>query len=100
MNMTMRLQAEYEYAKTLATNKVTDNDLYEHVLRVGKEDRYNHLDVRIAHDLKFATMSSATVCTWYDKYGCNDDHVTTLYKQVLKNNYPKSWETIQYIMNL
>lgn len=96
----MKLQAEYEYAKTLATGKVTDNNLYEHVLRVVKEGKYNHLDVRIAHDLKFATMSSATVCTWYDKYGCNDDHITTLYKRIIKDSYPMTWETIQSIMNM
>ena len=95
----MKLRQEYEYATNMATGKITDEELYNHVLRVVKDGHYNHLDVRIAHDVKFATMPSSTICEWYDKYGCNDDHVTTLYKQVLKNNYPKSWETIQYIMN-
>lgn len=96
----MKLRQEYEYATNMATGKITDEELYNHVLRVVKDGHYNHLDVRIAHDVKFATMPSSTICEWYDKYDCNDDHITTLYKQVLKNNYPKSWETIQYIMNL
>ena len=94
----MKLKGEYEYAKALATGKVTDTDLYNHVLRVLKEGKYNHLDVRIAHDLKFATMSSATIVMWYDKYGCTDDHITTLYKRIIKNNYPMTWETIQACM--
>lgn len=96
----MKLKSEYEYAVNMATSKFTDEELYQHVLRVIKNGRYNHLDVRIAHDLKYATMPSSIICKWYDKYNCNDDHITTLYKKVIKDNYPMTWETIVSIQSI
>lgn len=96
--MTMKLQNEYEYATNMAVGKVTDEELYNHVKRVVEQGKYNHLDVRIAHDLKFATMPSSTVCEWYDKYDCNDDHITTLYRRIIKERYPTTWGSIQDVL--
>ena len=39
-------------------------------------------------------MPLATVCEWYDKYDCNDEHITELYKRIIKENYPMTWEAI------
>lgn len=34
-----------------------------------------------------AVTSDETICEWYDKYNCNDDHITTLAKRALKEVY-------------
>ena len=91
----MKLQAEYEHAKTIALEKVNDEILYNHTYSIIQCGQYKNLEVRIAHDLKNVTMPVKTVCSWYDKYDCNDNHITTLYKRILKNNYPKTWILIQ-----
>jgi len=49
---------------------------------------YNDLETRIAWDLLRATKGSAWICELYSKYGCNDNHITTLAKRALEQVYP------------
>jgi hypothetical protein len=45
---------------------------------------YNDFETRLGWDCLRATVSPIIVCSWYEKYGCNDDHITTLVKKALK----------------
>lgn len=92
--MTMKLQNEYEYAKQMAVNKITDEELYNYTLQLKHHRYVHHLDVKVIHELRYVTMPLATVCEWYDKYDCNDEHITELYKRIIKENYPMTWEAI------
>ena len=100
--MTMKLQNEYEYATQMATSKVTDEALYEHAMNIAHTGAsgIKKLDVRIANDLKYATMPVNVICDWYAKYNCNDNHITTLYKRILKEHYPKTWDAVDGLSNL
>lgn len=80
----MKLQQEYAALKakveSLDRSKVI---LYKDKLRVA--GGYNNFDVRFAHDVLFSVMSSSDVCGWYDKYNCDDSHITTLAVKVCKD---------------
>ena len=91
--MTMKLQAEYQ--NIVENLYLTDDDLYKYTLNCLLTNKYKKPIVGIAHDLKYAVMTPSEVCEWYDKYNCNDDHITTLFKNVIKNEFPKTWKLLQ-----
>lgn len=39
---------------------------------------YKRLNVRIALDIMRWRIGTSRMCDWYRKYGCNDEHITTL----------------------
>ena len=41
---------------------------------------YNKFEVRFAWEVCHAVFSIKEICKWYDKYNCNDDHITSLFK--------------------
>jgi hypothetical protein len=45
---------------------------------------FNNFETRLAWDCLRATTPSSTICEWYEKYDCTDDHITTLAKKALK----------------
>lgn len=45
---------------------------------------YKDFAVRLSWDILRAVVSTGEICSWYDKYGCNDSHITTLAKAALK----------------
>lgn len=45
---------------------------------------YKDFGTRLAWDCIRATIPSEIICGWYDKYNCNDDHITTAAKAVLR----------------
>ena len=45
---------------------------------------YKDYETRLAWDCLRMTVSTDTVCEWYDKYNCTDEHITTLVKKALK----------------
>jgi len=59
----------------------------DHVERVKVEGKYKDLETRISWDLLYATKGSAWICELYDKYKCNDTHITTLAKRALRQVY-------------
>ena len=59
----------------------------EHVELVKREGRYKDLETRIAWDCLRAVMGTKWICSLYDRYDCNDDHITTLAKKALKTVY-------------
>ena len=93
--MTMKLQDMYQQVTSIVTSKIEADRLMDYTNYIIAQGGYKDLATRIAHDIKFATIPASEVCRWYDEYDCNDTHVTTLFKKVLKESYPQVWELIQ-----
>jgi len=59
----------------------------EHVELVKQQGNYKDLETRIAWDCLSAVMGTKWICSLYDQYNCNDDHITTLAKKALRTVY-------------
>ena len=59
-------------------------NLSEYAANLKANGKYNDFGTRLAWDCLRATISSEIICGWYDKYQCNDDHITTAAKAVLR----------------
>lgn len=58
-----------------------------HAIILRKRGIYKDLETRLAWDCLRAVVPTETICEWYDKYKCNDDHISTLAKKALKEVY-------------
>lgn len=58
---------------------------HAHILR--RDGGYNDIETRLAWDCLRAVVPTETICEWYNKYKCNDDHIDTLAKKALKEVY-------------
>lgn len=61
------------------------NNLESYTEKLKATGNYKDFGTRLAWDCIHATIPSETVCDWYDKYNCNDNHITTAAKAALKN---------------
>jgi hypothetical protein len=61
----------------------------EHAAKLREVGGYKDFNTRLAFDCLYATVGSGTMCTWYDKYNCNDTHIKTLAVQALRNIAPE-----------
>ena len=59
-------------------------NLEDYAAKLKESGEYNDFETRLAWDCLRATIPSSTICEWYEKYGCTDDHITTLAKKALK----------------
>ena len=59
-------------------------NLEEYAETLKKSGEYNDFETRLGWDCLRATVPTETICEWYEKYGCNDEHITTLVKKALK----------------
>ena len=59
-------------------------DLESYAKKLKEYGQYDDFETRLAWDCLRMTIPSSTICEWYEKYGCNDDHITTLVKKALK----------------
>lgn len=91
----MKLDNLYNDVANKVVACIPEQMLIDHVRAVQNSGRYKNLTVRIAHDIKNVVFSPATICEWYDKYNCNDNHMTTLFKKVIRENYKVAWDIIQ-----
>lgn len=91
----MKLLAIYEECTKKVTDNISDDRLSLYVEDLKKTGNYKNLMVRVPNDVKYALFSPKTVCSWYETYDCNDNHITTLFKKIIKENYPKTWEAMQ-----
>ena len=73
--------------------KIDDLQLLEYAKKVEKSGHYNCLCTRIVNDIKYC-ISPSIICDLYDKYNCNDTHITTLFKAITKELYPVTYEYI------
>jgi len=77
----MKLQPELDFV--VEKFKQIKN-LEEYAAQLKKCGDYNDFETRLAWDCLRATIPTETICSWYDKYDCHDNHITTLAKTALK----------------
>ena len=58
--------------------------LEEYAVTLKKYGLYKDFETRLAWDCLRLTISTDVICEWYNKYNCNDEHITTLAKKALK----------------
>ena len=76
----LKLEKELpEVVKRLEVLKQHSNVL-EYKEKLKASGNYNSFEVRFAWEVCHAVFSTKEVCSWYDKYDCNDDHITSLFK--------------------
>ena len=56
------------------------SNVFEYREKLKASGKYNNFEVRFAWEVCGAVFSAKEICSWYDKYGCNDDHITSLFK--------------------
>ena len=77
----MKLKSEIPYVRE-RFSKI--KNLQEYAVSLKANGNYKDFGTRLAWDCIRATIPSETVCGWYDKHNCNDDHITTLANAVLR----------------
>lgn len=77
----MKLKAELDYV--VKRFKQIKN-LEEYAAQLKEYGIYKNYETRLAWDCLRMTVPATTICEWYDKYGCDDEHITTLVKTALK----------------
>ncbi len=91
----MLLKNEYNNMKQLVIDlKINDNNLLEYSKKTEQSGHYNNLCIRIVNDIKYC-ISPKIICSLYDKYNCNDEHITTLFKAITKELYPVTYNYIK-----
>ena len=78
----MKLQKELEFVKTQFENNL--EKIKEYAPQLKASGQYKDFEIRLTWDCIRAFVGSGTVCLWYEKYGCNDSHITTVGKKALK----------------
>lgn len=77
----MKLAPELDYV-VKKFKQIRNLEDYAENLRLS--GNYNDFETRLAWDCLRATVPSIVICSWYEKYDCNDNHITTLAKTALK----------------
>lgn len=77
----MKLKSEIPFIRE-RFSKITN--LPEYATKLKANGNYKDFGTRLAWDCIRATIPSEIVCGWYDKYNCNDSHITNAAKAVLK----------------
>lgn len=77
----MKLQPELDFV--VEKFKQIKN-LEDYAAKLKASGDYDDFETRLAWDCLRLTVNPFTVCDWYYKYNCNDDHITTLVKKALK----------------
>lgn len=77
----MKLAAELDY---VVEKFKQINCLEEYAFYLKKYGLYKDFETRLAWDCLRATVPVEVRYSWYEKYGCTDDHITTLVKKALK----------------
>ena len=76
------LKLEKELPEVVARLEVLKkhSNVLEYREKLKASGNYNKFEVRFAWEVCHAVFSTKEVCSWYDKYGCNDEHRTSLFK--------------------
>lgn len=77
----MKLRSEIPYVRE-RFSKI--KNLQEYAVSLKANGNYKDFGTRLAWDCIYCSIPSEIVCGWYDKYNCNDNHITTLAKAVLR----------------
>lgn len=78
----IKLQNEFEFVKTKFAERL--EDIKDYAPKLKESGGYKDFEVRLAWDCLIAFIGAKTLRNWYYKYDCNDKHITTLGKKVLK----------------
>lgn len=84
----MNLKLKAELPKVVEAFEKVKKHIPAYIDYLNKEGKYKDLETRLSMDLLRATMGSNWICGLYDKYDCNDDHITSLAKAALRKVYP------------
>lgn len=77
----MKLQPELDF---VVEKFKQIRNLEEYAAKLKEYGKYKDYETRLAWDCLRMTVSTDTICEWYNKYNCTDDHITTLVKKALK----------------
>ena len=77
----MKLKSEIPFIRD-RFSKITN--LPEYAEKLKATGKYKDFGTRLAWDCIRATIPIETICGWFDKYNCHDDHITTAAKAVLR----------------
>ena len=79
----MKLQNEYQglVERLVEFDRGQIKRHAEHV----RERGYKCFETRLSWDLLRFVTPTATICSWYEVYDCNDTHITTLAKKACKD---------------
>ena len=79
----LKLEKELpEVVKRLEVLKKHSN-VVEYREKLKASGNYNNFEVRFAWEVCHAIVSTKEICKWYDD-GCNDNHITSLFKIACK----------------
>lgn len=78
----MKLQNELAFVKGKFTENLDKIKAYAPKLKASGQ--YQDFEKRLTFDCLRAFVGSETMCDWYDKYDCHDNHIYTLGKTALK----------------
>ena len=76
----MKLKSEIQFIRE-SFKGISSLREYAEILKAN--GNYKDFGTRLAWDCIHCSIPSETVCGWYDKYNCDDNHITTLAKAVL-----------------
>lgn len=86
----MKLQEVYKETldefKAISLNPELLEKLKCHIQDVKESCEYKKLNVRIACDIMRWRIGMQKMYDWYKKYGCDDDHITTLALRCLRES--------------
>lgn len=78
----MKLQKELAFVKASFAENV--DKIKEYTPKLKESGDYNDFEKRLTWDCLRAFVGTNTICDWYDKYNCNDNHIYTVGKKALK----------------
>lgn len=78
----MKLQKELGYVKTQFQNNL--GAIKDYAPKLKASGNFKDYETRLTWDCLYAFVGSGTICLWYEKYDCNDTHITTVGKKALK----------------
>jgi hypothetical protein len=79
----MKLKSELENVQRVFSEHIDQISRYAPELK--KSGDYEDFGTRLATDCLYAFIGTETMCNWYEQYGCNNSHISTLGKTALRN---------------
>ena len=79
----MKLQNELATIESIFTGHSQEIRNYIPVLKT--QGNFKGFETRLTWDCLHAFVGSHVICSWYDIYNCNDNHITTVAKRALRN---------------
>ena len=84
----MKLQAELN--NTIKKfNTLSKDTVINYASMLKKSGEYNDFVTALAWNIALATVTTSNICKLYEKYDCNDSHLTTLFKTALLQVFPE-----------